>query len=154
MWLLSNMILANDESWPCPQALRVRRGGVVIAGYQHESMKRYYEYLNTEDTLSGFQECFLQPVIKDRSNKVCIRYNWWKLHMFFSPHILAIQYISLLKNHFIYFFYNFQIKTRENNTIWTMILMRTISCLRLVSAIFSFWCVYFQSLVFYWTAWS
>ena len=25
--------------------------------------------VNTEDTLSGFQECFLQPAIKDRSNK-------------------------------------------------------------------------------------
>ena len=24
--------------------------------------------VNTEDTLSGFQECFLQPIIKDRSN--------------------------------------------------------------------------------------
>ena len=26
--------------------------------------------VNTEDTLSGFQECFLQPIIKDRSNYV------------------------------------------------------------------------------------
>ena len=25
--------------------------------------------VNTEDTLSGFQEFFLQPIIKDRSNK-------------------------------------------------------------------------------------
>ena len=24
--------------------------------------------VNTEDTLSGFQKCFLQPIIKDRSN--------------------------------------------------------------------------------------
>ena len=24
--------------------------------------------VNTEDTLSGFQECFLQPIVKDRSN--------------------------------------------------------------------------------------
>ena len=35
--------------------------------------------VNTEDTLSGFQEFFLQPIIKDRSNsshflEVCIRF--------------------------------------------------------------------------------
>ena len=27
--------------------------------------------VNTEDTLSGFQEFFLQPIIKDRSNILC-----------------------------------------------------------------------------------
>ena len=31
--------------------------------HRHTNMK-----MNTEDTLSGFQECFYQPIIKDRSN--------------------------------------------------------------------------------------
>ena len=32
--------------------------------------------VNTEDTLSGFQEFFLQPIIKDRSNTLT-----WKEYM-------------------------------------------------------------------------
>ena len=32
--------------------------------------------VNTEDTLSGFQECFLQLIIKDRSNKTSTTPNY------------------------------------------------------------------------------
>ena len=34
------------------------------------------ENVNTEDTLSGFQDFFLQPIIKDRSNTICALYRY------------------------------------------------------------------------------
>ena len=37
-------------------------------GQTHEHTETQTDRVNTEVTLSGFQECFLQPIIMDRSN--------------------------------------------------------------------------------------
>ena len=45
-----------------------------------------YTKVNTEDTLSGFQEFFLQPIIKDRSNN----------SLYYSISIFNVKYQTIL----------------------------------------------------------
>ena len=42
-----------------------------VARIQTDTNRQTDTKVNTEDTLSGFQEFFLQPTINDRSNMVC-----------------------------------------------------------------------------------
>ena len=44
-------------------------------GHTHRQTDRQTDRVTTEGTLSGFQDFFLQPIIKDRPNRQAIRYS-------------------------------------------------------------------------------
>ena len=61
-----NIFLSHVPRMTQPKNLVARSNSVPCSPFTNRHTDRHIDRVDTENTLSGFQDCFLQPIIKDR----------------------------------------------------------------------------------------